>query len=508
MTTDLPPENQSARRFEDLTLLELIMRLVFNPGSTLDRLSQTLSPASTAYREPITVPSEPRRIAYGAPFPAVSLPALDWTALGPVLLMGGVLLFGLAGSILLFNQRLADVDSLNVPFGGYVLLGAGLLMAVVSAISLDLRPYPRLAADSVAGPGWRDLEAFLATHRLAIILTALALFFSAGAWILNTGPANIDPGQPQAVVFTGAGVFSWLMSIFCWVGVFTDFSTAIPRAIDGIVTASRDLITKPINIKPHWTLVTMIVILLIGGYFRFSNLSTYPPEMTSDHKEKALDSYAIYADGYRPVFLPNNGGREPFHFYFLALLEATSGHPMDFDLLKIGSGLWGMLEIVLAFWAGRSIFGEDNRDFGNLVGVLMAAMIAISYWGTMLSRLGLRIITMTLVTTILVVFLIRAMRHNRRLDYLLAGLTLGWGIYCYQSARLLPLLAIACIPIFLALRCRSWATLRKFIVNFAAMTIVAVAVTLPMAHYAQNFPGFFWSRATGRLVGYDAFTGK
>jgi hypothetical protein len=515
-----PIEPAPTRRLSDLSLLELIPRLIFRPGATLESLSQTLTQTATV--ETLETPRA-QVINYAMPYPSVqtgvtfTLPTIDWAAQAPVLGMISALLIGLGGSLLMFGKRMENPDVTAVPIGGYILLFAGAIMGVVCGLSVAMPAYPRLQNELEENrPRLNDLEAFLGRYGLRIVLFLLAGVFTVGAWVLNTAP-SYGSDQPANVVFTDSGVFCWLMSIICWFGAFNDASVRLMEWLSGLRDRVRDVATRPINLKPSWTLVAMVIILIVGAYFRFGNLRQYPPDMTSDHVEKALDSYHIFTRGVdpqgnllpgdRPVFLPNNGGREPFHFYFLALLEATTQHPMDFDLLKIGSGIWGMLELLLAFWAGRAIFGEENPDFGNLVGVCMSALIAVSYWATMLSRLGLRIVTTTLVMTVLMVFVIRAMRHNRRIDFIMAGVTLGWGTYCYQSARLFPLLVVFLIPIFLIIQVRSWTTFRKFFVNMVAMTMLAVAVFLPLGHYAVNFPGFFWSRATGRLVGYDTYSG-
>src|SRR5258708_34111678 len=204
----------------------------------------------------------------------------------------------------------------------------------------------------------------------------------------------------------------------------------------------RACVARPISFRITWTAVALIVILLLGGWYRFGDLASYPPEMTSDHVEKLLDAVRVY-QGARPIFFPNNGGREAFQMYYLAALKSTTGLPFSFDLLKIGSGIEGMLMILAAFWLGRAVIGEEDRDLGNLTGVIMAALIATSYWHTLLSRLGLRIVPTPLVVTVVLIFMVRALRHNRRMDYLIAGFALGAGIYFYQAIRMLPFVVVA-----------------------------------------------------------------
>ena len=224
--------------------------------------------------------------------------------------------------------------------------------------------------------------------------------------------------------------------------------------------------------------------------------------MTSDHVEKLLDTRHIL-EGVTPVFFPNNGGRESFMMYYLALLSRVTGLPIGHTLLKVGTGLIGMLVVALAFWMGRAIFGEEDRRLGTLTGLAMAALIATSYWHTMLSRLGLRIVLTTLAVIVIFTFLARAMRHNRRRDFIIAGLMLGLSMYFYQAMRMFPLVVIAGAFITVALRARSWRVLGQYMFNFAVLVMLALAVFVPLARYWYQYPDSFWERTGGRFFGED-----
>jgi hypothetical protein len=227
--------------------------------------------------------------------------------------------------------------------------------------------------------------------------------------------------------------------------------------------------------------------------------------MTSDHVEKALDAQRVF-EGNRSIFFPNNGGREAFQMYYLAVLKALTGMPVGMELLQIGSGLEGMLMIVLAWWLGRAIIGDEDRQLGNLTGIIMAAMIAISFWHVLLSRLGLRIVTTPLVVTVVLVYLGRGLRYNRRRDYLIAGLALGAGMYFYQAIRILPLVVIVGFVIALILRARSPREVGRYTLNLVALVIVALAVFVPLGRYSLQYPKEFWERAAGRLFGEEGMT--
>ena len=246
----------------------------------------------------------------------------------------------------------------------------------------------------------------------------------------------------------------------------------------------------------------LALILLAAGALRFADLSSYPPDMTSDHVEKLLDVRRIL-DGDRSVFMGNNGGRESLHFYGLALLAKATGHALDFDLLKIGSGLVGMLGVLAAFWLGRILAGDDESAFANGTGLLFAALVATSWWHVMLSRLGLRIVWTPLFVCGVAGFLARGLRTGRRRPFLQSGLVLGLGLYAYQALRMTPVLVALAGLAALFLRRPVGGTRRAAFGNFGALVALAAATAVPLARSAHDAPAVFWERTAGRILGDD-----
>ncbi|GAB4553417.1 MAG: hypothetical protein OHK0023_22510 [Anaerolineae bacterium] len=286
----------------------------------------------------------------------------------------------------------------------------------------------------------------------------------------------------------------------------------------------RNLLASP----PQWstkftvrippTYFIFAVIMLTAIAFRFYGVSAFPPELDSDHVEELRDVQAVL-QGARPIFFPNNSGREAIHYYYLAILHQIAGIPLSFALLKIGDSLLGLLLIPLMWWAGRAIFGEISqadpeessrqRTLGNTIGLIAAAFVATSFWHTMLSRAGLRIVLMTVITVPVVVFLVRGMRHNRRIDWVLSGLFLGISLYTYQAARILPLVCVAGFLLALAYRARSVRALTEYALNFGALVIMSVLVFAPLARYMVEEPNYFWARVTQRvLIDYGTVAGE
>ncbi|MBI5670764.1 MAG: glycosyltransferase family 39 protein [Chloroflexi bacterium] len=286
--------------------------------------------------------------------------------------------------------------------------------------------------------------------------------------------------------FTLGGVLAWLASIVVW---WLALNGGLPRFPS---IAIRSLKQQQLLIA-----VTLALILAAGAAFRLADLDAMPPEMTRDQAANLLDAYAIQ-NGYHPVFFPRNTGREPAQLYATALAASVPGLGLTFRTVKVVSAVEGLLT-VLAVWALARTLLADRPRFGQVVGLAAAALLAVSYWHTAQSRMGLRLILAPLVTALLLVYLTRALRQNRREDFLAAGLVLGFGLYTYISVRLLPLVVLAGLVI--AWRWGQRGERWRYALNTGRLFGMALVVFVPLLGYMLYQPDLFWSRIGGRLQG-------
>ncbi len=321
---------------------------------------------------------------------------------------------------------------------------------------------------------------------MTAMLTGGVVLFSALTWL---GTSNNS--------FTVTGFGAWIISI---VLVVTAMMPSNRSWLDAFGWLQKKVQSIRIRVSP--TVVALIVIVLFGAYFRLDNFDTVPPEMTSDHVEKLLDAQRVLEGEYN-VFFANNGGREPFQMYAMALLSQVPGFGMDHASLQFLAVLEGLITLPLLWWMGREIIGEKDRALGNVVGLTLAALVAASYWHTSITRLALRIVLTPLVTSLLVIYLSRAMRHNRRVDFIITGLILGFGLYTYQAVRMLPVVIVVGIILALIFRARTMKIRSQYVINLAALVLVSAVVFVPLARYWNQFPENFWQRTAGRLLGDD-----
>lgn len=397
------------------------------------------------------------------------------------------LTFILAGIwVLLDSMDEAPAQVFDIASTGFGLLVFGLVLWALLDLLTSLNARRTLSDDETneafSAP-YEDLPWYMRIHPARVIIALLGSVAIAFTWI---GTSNNN--------FTTIGFYAWLASIALWTAALAPAAWR-PR------TWPRTILDRVRAWRPTWVTIILVLIMLVGAIFRLSSLDTIPPEMTSDHVEKILDAQRVY-DGSRNIFFANNGGREPFQMYALALFAYLPGQSVNFDSLKLLAVIESLITLPVLYWLGREIAGPERRKLGIILGLGLAALVAVSYWHVAITRLSLRIILTPLVTSLLLIALARAMRHNRRGDFIMAGLVLGFGLYTYQAVRMLPVVVVAGIFIA-AYMSGTWRTWLRYGVNLAVLVLISFIVFVPMFHYSVENPELFWLRTSGRLLGDD-----
>jgi len=493
--------------FEALTLAQAVGLLRRAPRQTWRSLVAVMQTPTYAPAPTISAPVAAAEIltpvlaaadeAVSAPPPEVeALPAVDrrQELLRLAFYIAG---FGLAwwGGLVMLNAPIkSEETSLNVGTP-YLLIGFLLWLAGEWLPDLLRRRSQPLADDGadVDRPPDRDepagqtplLRGGDVTRRaiLAVLGTAGAI----AAWKLNAQNT-----------FTLLGVIGWLASIIFWLWALAPGGWS---PLSGLRDAITGMVRRVRGFRWSWTAVALLLIILVGAYFRLNDLSSVPPEMTSDHVEKLLDSWQVQ-NGNTQVFFAGNGGREPLQMYLMALLARVPGLEMGFDTLRLLTALEGIITLPVLWWMGREVIGREDRRLGNWVGLALAALVAVSAWHEILSRMGLRIVLTPLVTALLVIYLARAMRFNRRKDYLAAGLVLGFGLYTYQAVRMLPVVVLVAVGLAFVFKVKAARGARwSMLANLAALVLIAFIVFVPLFGFSLEYPEDFWRRTSGRLFG-------
>ena len=347
-----------------------------------------------------------------------------------------------------------------------------------------------------AGQGLEASQIMLRQHSLPPFLRALsiprklliafAIVCSLVVWA-NTSGNRIEP--PVILV--------WLVSAALWGFVFAPLRWNLFDWASDRIDAIRRI---------HWrehrgALIALALVLVLGAAFRFNKLDAYPPQLYGDLVEKIQDAYRIqHLNDYR-IFFQNIGGREPMHFYLLSILASQPGMEFNHFALKLMSAIESFITLPIVFWLGVEVMGKRRRRFGLLFGALAAALVAVSFWHVVIGRQGLRISLAPLFSALTAVYLVRALRHNRRADFVKAGIALGFGLLGYQAVRILPLAAVAGVAIALLDAKRSWRDRFNYCLNLAVLAFVSLMVFLPLLHYWTEEPDNYMRRTSTRIFG-------
>jgi Dolichyl-phosphate-mannose-protein mannosyltransferase len=249
-------------------------------------------------------------------------------------------------------------------------------------------------------------------------------------------------------------------------------------------------------IRPSWNVrISRWALLLLAAaalviFFRAYRLGQVPPEMTSDHAEKLLDVWDVL-HGQTHIFFPRNTGREFIQFYLTATVATLFNTGISFISLKIGTLIFGLLTLPFIYLLGKEL---GNREIG-----LWAAVFAgIAYWPNVITRMALRFTFYPAFVAPTLYFLVRGLRRNKRNDFILSGLFLGFGLHGYTPIRILPFVVVVAVLIYLLHR-QARGVRKDAVMHLGVLSITTLFIFLPLLRYAQDNPAIFEYRAFTRL---------
>ncbi len=227
------------------------------------------------------------------------------------------------------------------------------------------------------------------------------------------------------------------------------------------------------GVRERYTLYALLAIVVLGAFLRFWGLGAAPPGLYRDEAYYALDAVDVLG-GTHPIFFEANNGREPLFIYLAALGVAALGRtPVA---IRIIAASVGTLTIIATFLMGRAFFSDR-------VGLLTAAVCAVTVWPINLSRVGLRVGTFPLIAALCLWQGAIAFRTRRTRHWLAAGALYGLLFYTYLVARVTPLALGAALVLWLigALWRRPAAKTTDFPwrgIGLAVLTAVVIAAPL------------------------------
>ena len=227
--------------------------------------------------------------------------------------------------------------------------------------------------------------------------------------------------------------------------------------------------------------LALIAILLIAAVLRFAGLGQIPAGLYRDEAFNGLDALDVLR-GQHTLYFAANNGREPVFIYLVALAVGALGRsPLA---LRLPAALASLLTIPATYLMARELF---NRR----VGLLSAAILAVTLWHVHLAHVGLRPVLLPLFMALIVWQAARAARTASARHWIAAGALYGLSFYTYLAIRVTPLI-IGALAIYVWLtRPQERRAVLRAALPFAVAALVVVA---PLAVYTLGH----WDIVMGR----------
>jgi hypothetical protein len=219
------------------------------------------------------------------------------------------------------------------------------------------------------------------------------------------------------------------------------------------------------------TRLASLAVLLLAFALRVSNLAGLPPGWRDDEVIETTVHAQLIIDGERPLYFIQAEGHEPLYHYLSAGWIALVGHRLF--SVRLASAFFGLLTVA-------AVYRLTRRLFGGQAALLAAALLAVSFWALMYSRVKIRHIAEAPFALLAFNFLFVALK--RRIAYrksliiasLTAGLFVALALYTYLAALTLLVILLVFSLYLLLIRHERWK-------HIALTLAVALVLYLPLA---------------------------
>ncbi len=238
----------------------------------------------------------------------------------------------------------------------------------------------------------------------------------------------------------------------------------------------------------HWRdWLPLLLVVLAGAVLRLIHIGDLPPGLYRDEGFYGLDALSV-TRGELALYFAANNGREGMFMYLLAPAIALLGRTPE--ALRIVSALIGVATLIAIYAAGRSLFSHR-------IGVLGAAILAVTFWHLAISRVAFRAILLPFwlcVFSALLFALLRDPRAGRPRLALLVGAAFGLTFYTYTSGQLIAVLLISFVALVaLAPSMRNGLRLPR--VTWLGLLAGAALTLAPLALWLLRHPDLYFARA-------------
>lgn len=250
----------------------------------------------------------------------------------------------------------------------------------------------------------------------------------------------------------------------------------------------------------HKVAVIAVALLLVAAFIpRYWQAAAVPEGVWFDEARLGVVARNILNDAsYRPVYIPYIE-RPAQHAYLVALSFALFG--ANLNALRLIPELFGVLNVLMAaLLLGRWL--RHGLGGALVAGVFLAAM----RWDLTLSRFALDTNSVPFFVMLVWYFLDRGLEQKDAPNFVLAGLSLGFGLAFYLPIRIFAaMLAMLGGAAALAAtwRCRSLRAIQPWLPNVLAFALGLAVGIAPVAEYALTNTSIFFDRNNSASIFYQ-----
>ena len=186
---------------------------------------------------------------------------------------------------------------------------------------------------------------------------------------------------------------------------------------------------QPVHRLTRLEFFVLISVILIAAILRLAGLGRIPPGLYRDEAFYGLDAVNVLR-GQHAIYFPANNGREPMFIYLLAASIGALGRTPF--AVRLPAALISLLTVPATFLMARELFGKR-------VGLLAAAILAVTLWPVHLAHIGYRVGLLPLLAALAVWQAARGARTGQPRHWMAAGILYGLSFYTYLAVRFTPL---------------------------------------------------------------------
>ena len=178
------------------------------------------------------------------------------------------------------------------------------------------------------------------------------------------------------------------------------------------------------RVRLLFEIAVVLALVLIGLLIRVWNIGSVPGGPAGDEASFALEVLRVLTDGWIGIWTPSILGSPAGYIYSTVPFFWLGGPTLA--MLRLPAAIFGVLLIPASYFMLRMLFPFR-------VAALSAGMLVFFFWFLVASRLAFPMIMSAGMTVASLCLIVYAFRSGRLWVAILAGLTLGLGLYTFKG---------------------------------------------------------------------------